>query len=65
MLVCQANMGLNNVSGGVQDDVYYQKYKMYRDELISIQSNLKYETIVTGNIQQNQTRGGSGFKIYW
>ena len=65
MLVCQSNMGLNNVSNGIQDDVYYQKYKMYRDELISVQSQMKYETVVTGNIQQNQTRAGNTFKIMW
>jgi hypothetical protein len=65
MLVCQNNMGLNDVHNGIQDDVYYAKYKMYRDELISLQSQIRYETIVTGTLQQNQYRSGNTFRIMW
>lgn len=65
MLVCQNNTGLNDVRNGIQDDVYAWKYKQYRDELISVQSQIRYETIVTGNIQQNQTRQGGTFRLIW
>ena len=60
MLVFQDNYGLNNVDGGVMNDVYYTKAKMYEKDLIGIQGSLRYETIVSGAIQQNFTRTGSG-----
>ena len=66
MLVCKANYGINNVDNGVQDDVYFFRYKEYSKDLISIQGGLKYETIVSGALQQNFTRAGSGgFAIKW
>jgi hypothetical protein len=65
MLVCQNNMGLNNVMDGVHDDVYYIKYKLYSAELVNVQSQIRYETIVTGTMQQNQTRAGGTFRIMY
>ena len=63
MMVCGNNVGLNDVSNGIQDDVYYLKYKMYSKELVDVQSQIKYETIVTGALQMNQTRAGGTFRI--
>jgi len=65
MLVCENNMGLNNVMDGVHDDVYYIKYKHYSSELVAVQSQIRYETIVTGTMQQNQTRSGNTFRIIY
>jgi hypothetical protein len=65
MLVCENNMGFNNVADGIQADVYYVKYKHYSAELVSIQSQIRYETIVTGTMQQNQTRAGGTFRIIY
>lgn len=63
MLVCENNMGLNNVLDGIQQDVYYIKYKHYSSELVSVQSQIRYETIVTGTMQQNYTRAGNTVRI--
>lgn len=63
MLVCQNNMGLNNVMDGVHDDIYYIKYKLYSAELVAVQSQIRYETIVTGTMQQNYTRAGNTVRI--
>ena len=65
MLVCQSNIGLNDVRDGITYDVYYAKFKMYSNELVSVQSQIKYETIVTGVMQQNQTRAGNTFRIMY
>jgi hypothetical protein len=65
MLVCENNMGLNNVTDGIRDDVYYIKYKHYSAELVSVQSQIRYETIVTGTMQQNQTRAGGTFRMIY
>jgi hypothetical protein len=65
MLVCQNNIGINNVDGGIQDDVYNIKYKMYSKDLDLIQGNLKYETITWGTVQQYQTRAGGTFRLVY
>ena len=65
MMVCENNMGLNNVVDGIHDDVYYIKYKHYSAELVTVQSQIRYETIVTGVMQQNQTRAGGTFRILY
>lgn len=62
-MVCENNVGLNDVTDGVQNDVYYIKYKMYASKLVDIQSQIRYETIVTGALQMNQTRAGGTFRI--
>jgi hypothetical protein len=63
MLVCQNNMGFNNVQDGIQQDVYYIKFKHYSSELVAVQSQIRYETIVTGVMQQNYTRAGNTVRI--
>jgi hypothetical protein len=65
MLVCQNNIGINNVDMGVNNDIYYIKYKHYNADLMVIQGNLKYETIVNGMLQQNYTRAGNSFRIMY
>lgn len=63
MLVAQNLIGLNDVEN-VNQDKYMIKYKMYRDELKNTSSALNYETIISGNCQQNYTRSNSmGFRI--
>lgn len=63
MMVCENNFGLNDVTEGVQNDVYYVKCKWYSQKLVSIQSQIRYETIVTGALQMNQTRAGGTFRL--
>jgi hypothetical protein len=63
MLVCRNNVGINNPSMGVMDDIYQVKYKTYNADLMIVQSQLRYETIVSGVIQQNYTRQGGTFRI--
>jgi len=65
MLVCGNNIGLNNVADGIQNDVYYFNHKRYSSELVSVQSQITYETIVTGTLQMNQTRAGNTFRIQY
>jgi hypothetical protein len=62
MLVCQNNIGLNDISG-YTDDKYLIKYKFYRDELKAISGSLSFETILNGTMQQNYVRGRSSFNI--
>ncbi len=62
-MVCENNIGLNDVTEGVQNDVYYIKYKLYAAKLSDVQSQLRYETIVTGSLQMNQTRASAAVRL--
>jgi hypothetical protein len=62
MLVAQNLVGLGN--DPIINDIWNYKYKIFRDDLKSIASQLSYEIIVSGTMQQNYTRaGGNSFRV--
>jgi hypothetical protein len=63
MQVCFDKIGLNDVE--MQYDKYYMKYKVYRDELNGLSRMLKYETVISGQVQQNQTRAANTIEVMY
>jgi hypothetical protein len=61
MLVAQNLVGLNN--DPMVDDKWRFKYQTFRDDLKTLSSKITYETLVSGQMQQNYTRSANTFQI--